>query len=86
LEADITNCRGVDQRHELLDVVDEETVEQVGVGGLETRKVEVLVDTCASTVDHSHGTHDLGIRSLHDVGDQAGEVLLDSFFWSEGGA
>ncbi|KAG7144875.1 hypothetical protein HYQ46_006384 [Verticillium longisporum] len=44
LEADVANGGGVDKRHELADVVDEDAVEEVHVLALEAREVQVLVD------------------------------------------
>lgn len=69
LKADITNGWCIDQWHELLDIVDEHTVEEVDVVGFEGREVKVLVDRGAAGIYHLHGARDLRGHGLHDMGD-----------------
>jgi hypothetical protein len=83
LQADITDCGGIDEGHELSDVVDEETVEEVGVLVLEGGQVEVLVDGCLAGLDHLHGTGALSVEALDGVGDETGEVLVGTLLGSE---
>jgi hypothetical protein len=75
LQADITDCGGIDEGHELSDVVDEETVEEVGVLVLEGGQVKVLVDGGLAGLDHLHGSGALSVEALDGVGDETGEVL-----------
>jgi hypothetical protein len=84
LETDVPNSGGVDERHQLTDIVDEETVEDIQIVGLQGREVEVLVDIGGSAVDHAQGSLALGVHGLLGVGDEAGEVLGDTVIGSEG--
>ena len=84
LEADITNGGSVDEGHEVADVVDEEAVEEVGVGLLDGGEVEVLVDGSLAGVDHLHGSGALGLEALHGVGEETSEVLGGALLGSEG--
>jgi hypothetical protein len=84
LQADVTDGGGVDERHELPDVIHQQAVEQVDVGVLEARQVHVLVDVGLACVDDAHGPGALGLKALHGVREEAGEVLADAFFGSEG--
>ena len=83
LEADVANGGSVDERHELLDIVDEDAVEEIDVVRLEGREVEVLVNWRLARVDHLHGAEDLCVHVLHDVRDETGEVLLHTLLWGE---
>ena len=83
LQADITNGRCVDEGHELADVVHDEAVEEVDVLSLEAGQVQVLVDGCLTAVDHLHRSGALGLEALHDVGDEASQVLADTLLGSE---
>ena len=67
----------------MLDVVNEESVEEVCVGGLERRQVEVLVNVCRAAIDDAHSTHTLGADALHDVRNEARKVLRDALARSE---
>lgn len=84
LEADITNGGSIDEGHEVADVVDEEAVEEVGVGLLDGGEVEVLVDGSLAGVDHLHGSGALRLEALHGVGEEASEVLGGALLGSEG--
>lgn len=86
LEADITNGGSVDEGHEVADVVDEEAVEEVGVGLLDGGEVEVLVDGGLAGLNHLHGSGALGLEALHGVREEAGEVLGGTLLGSEGKA
>lgn len=84
LEADIANGRGIDEGHELADIVHDEAVEEVGVLVLKRGQVKVLVDGGLAGLDHLHGTGALGLEALHGVRDEAGEVLGDTLVGGEG--
>jgi hypothetical protein len=84
LQADITDCGGIDEGHELSDVVDEETIEKVGVLVLESGQVKVLVDRCLAGLNHLHGSGALGLEALHSVGEETSEVLRGAFLRCEG--
>lgn len=77
---------GVDEGHELADVVDEEAVEQVDVLVLEGGEVEVLVDIGLAGVDHLHRPLALHLQALHSVRDEASEVPVDAVLGGEGEA
>jgi hypothetical protein len=83
LQADITNCGSVNEGHELSDVVDEETVEEVGVLVLEGGQVKVLVDGGLAGLDHLHGSGALSVEALNGVGDEASEVLVGTLLGCE---
>lgn len=83
LQADITDCGGVDEGHELADVVDEETVEEIGILVLESGQVKVLVDGSLAGLDHLHGTGALSVEALDGVGDETGEVLVGTLLGCE---
>lgn len=80
METYVTNRGCVDEWHELLNIVDEHSVEKVDIAGLEGGEIEILVDWRRSCVNHFHGTLDLRIHILHDMWNEAGEVLLYSLF------
>lgn len=84
LQTDITDCGGIDEWHELSDVVDEETIEKVGVLVLESGQVKVLVDRCLAGLNHLHGSGALGLEALHSVGEETSEVLRGAFLRCEG--
>jgi hypothetical protein len=84
LQADITDCGGIDEGHELSDVVDEETIEKVGILVLESGQVKVLVDRCLTGLNHLHGSGALGLEALHGVGEKTSEVLGGAFLGCEG--
>lgn len=84
LQADITDCGGIDEGHELADVVDEETIEKVGILVLESGQVKVLVDRCLAGLNHLHGSGALGLEALHGVGEETSEVLGSAFLGCEG--
>ena len=86
LQADVANGRGVDQGHQLLGVVDEQAVEEVDVLALDARQVEVLVDAGLAGADHLERTLALLGGVLHDVGNEASEVLGNALGGSEGQA
>jgi hypothetical protein len=86
LEADVADGGGVHQGHQLLGIVDEQAVEQVDVLCLEVRQVQVLVDVCLARADHLQGALALTIGVLHDMGDEARQVLGDALLGSEGQA
>lgn len=75
LKADVANGWGVDEWHELLNVVDEDAVEEVRIRGLEIREIEILVDICAASIYHLHGASNLCLHRLQCVWDESGEVL-----------
>jgi hypothetical protein len=83
LEADITNGRCVDEGHELADVVHDEAVEEVDILSLQAGQVQVLVDGGLAAVDHLHGSGALRLEALHDVRDEASQVLADTLLRSE---
>lgn len=84
LQADITDGGGVDQRHQLANVVHEEAVEKVGALVLEVGQVQVLVDVGLSGVDHLHGTLALSLKRLHGMRQEASEISGDTLLGSEG--
>lgn len=86
LQADIADGGGVDQRHQLFGMVDKEAVEQVDILALDGRQVKVLIDAGLPGADHLERTLTLLAGVLHDVRDQAGEVLGDALGRSEGQA
>lgn len=59
LEADIANGWCVDEWHELLNVVDEDTIKEIRIRRLEIREIEVLVDVGAASIYHLHGASNL---------------------------
>ena len=67
LETDVANCGGVDERHELTDIIDQEAVEQVDVLVLQGRKVQILVDIGLTRIDHPHRPRALSLQTLHGV-------------------
>lgn len=64
LQADISNCWGVHEGHQLSNVVDHEAVEEVGVLLLEGGEVKVFVDVRSTAVDHPHGSLALRFQTL----------------------
>jgi hypothetical protein len=84
LQADITDCGGIDEGHELSDVIDEEAVEEVGILVLEGGQVKILVDRCLTGLNHLHGSGALGLEALHGVGEETSEVLGGTFLGCEG--
>lgn len=83
LQAHISNGRRVYQRHQRGYIINQQTVEEVGIRGFEGRQVHVFVDIRSSGVDHPHGSHTLRFQALHDMRDQARQVLVLSLQWSE---
>lgn len=83
MEADVADGGGVDEGHKLAHVIHEQAVEQVEVCALDAGEVEVLVDVGLTGVNHLHGASALGLEALHDVGEEAGEVLADALFGGE---
>ena len=64
LETNIADCWCIHQRHHLLDIIDEKTVEQIGVILLQARQIQVFVDRCSAGVDHAQGALALGFQAL----------------------
>ncbi len=86
LEADVANSWRVNEWHKLLNVVDQDAVEEINIRLLEGGEVEVFVDWSRAGVDHLHRTSDLSRHRLHDMWNEAGEVLVYTIFWGEGSA
>jgi len=78
LQADVANGGRINQRHEFAHVIHEDAVEQIDVLVLEIRQVEILVDVGRATADHVHDAGALRIQALHNVRDQARQVLVDA--------
>jgi hypothetical protein len=68
LEAYISDCWGIYKGHQLLDVVDQEAVEEIGVIRFETGQVEVFVDISSAAVDHSQSPNTLSFGCLENMG------------------
>jgi hypothetical protein len=84
LQANITNSWSIYERHELADIVHKQTVKQVGVLALESGQVQVLVNGSLAALDHLHGAQALGLKALHGMRQEAGEVLGDTLLGSKG--
>jgi hypothetical protein len=52
LQTYVSNGWCIDQWHHLFDIVDQQSVEEIGVVLLQGGKVEIFVDICAPAVDH----------------------------------
>lgn len=83
LKTHVTNGGSVHQRHELLRIVDEQAVKEVGVLVLERRQIEIAVNVGLASPDHLERTLALLARVLHDVWDKTGEVLGDALLWGK---
>jgi hypothetical protein len=70
----------------LLEVVDEESVEEICVGGLNGGEVEVLVNGSTPTIDNAQSTLTLSIHLFNNVGNEAGKILGYAIFWAKRGA
>ena len=84
LQAHVANGGRVDQGHQLLGVVDEQAVEEVDVLALERRQVQVPVDVGLAGADHGEGALALRPDVLHDMGDEASQVLGDTLLGGKG--
>lgn len=69
----------------MFDIVNQQSIEQVGVRPLQRGEVHVLVDICSTAVDHPHGSHALCFQALHDMGYETTEVLGNSLVGGERG-
>lgn len=68
MQADVANGGGVDEGHQVADVVHEQAVEEIDILCLDTGQVEVLVNARLAAMDHLHGPGALGLEALHCVG------------------
>jgi hypothetical protein len=67
LEAYISDCGGIYEGHQLLDVVDQEAVEEIRVIRFEGREVEVFVNVGSTAVDHSQSPNTLSFGCLENM-------------------
>lgn len=83
LQAHITNGWGIDEGHQITNVIHEKAIKEINVLTLKTGQVQVLVDICLSCLDHLHGTEALGLQTLHGMGQETSKVLRDSLLGGE---
>lgn len=67
LQTDIADGGGVNKRHELTDIVDQEAIEEIDVLVLQRRQIQVLVDVGLTCIDHLHRPRALRLEALHGV-------------------
>lgn len=84
LETHVANGWGVDQRHHLLGIVDEEAVEEIDVLVLDGGEVQIPVDVGLTRPHHLQSPVTLLVEILHNVWYQASEILGHTLLRAKG--